>query len=168
MKKIINKISKSSLVTIDLIDYVPKEKIMIFDVGFFLYKNTILKEKPFRSDLKSYDFTKYEGKIVAISCPANAIIPMWAYMLITSYLNNFASSVYFGSKETVFQKSVLKNISQINPSDFKNKKVLIKGCGNIKFNEQCYISITKKIKPHVASLMFGEACSSVPVFKKKS
>ena len=92
---------------------------------------------------------------------------MWAYMLVTSLLNNICSDVYFGKKEAVLQKIVFKNINSINTDKFKNKKVIVKGCGNIPISESLYIAITKKLQNSVTSLMFGEACSAVPVYKKK-
>ena len=92
---------------------------------------------------------------------------MWAFMLITSCLNNLASEIHFGTKNEVFQKLFLQNIESISPDEFENKKVIVKGCGHIPLNEDLYVAITKKLQNTVSSLMFGEACSAVPVFKKK-
>ena len=94
-------------------------------------------------------------------------MPMWAYMLLTVRLNNVNSEIYYGNKNTVFQKLILQNIRLSDASIFKNKKVIIKGCSNIPLNESLYIAITKNLQVHVSSLMFGEACSSVPVYKRK-
>ncbi|HJN63645.1 MAG TPA: DUF2480 family protein [Flavobacteriales bacterium] len=166
-KEIINRVANSDLITIDLSDYVPAKKITEIDLKDFLFEKFILKEKDFRMALKRFDFSLYENKIVAINCSIDCIIPMWAYMLLTSHLNNHAAEIHFGEKKEVFQKLFLQNIENINHSQFENKKVIVKGCGHIPLNEELYIAITKKLQNAVSSLMFGEACSVVPVFKKK-
>ena len=166
-KKIINKVANSGLITIDLADYSPKSEIIEFDLQKLLLDGDILKEKDFRAALLDFNFSIYANKIVALFCSSNAIVPMWAYMLITVQLNNITSEIYYGDKKAVFQKLLLQNIRLSNTSIFKNKKVIIKGCGNIPLNESLYIAITKKLQNTVSSLMFGEACSAVPVFKKK-
>jgi len=166
-KEIINRVANSDLITIDLSDYVPAKKITEIDLKDFLFEKFILKEKDFRMALKRFDFSLYENKIVAINCSIDCIIPMWAYMLLTSHLNNHTAEIHFGEKKEVFQKLFLQNIENINHSQFENKKVIVKGCGHIPLNEELYIAITKKLQNAVSSLMFGEACSAVPVFKKK-
>ena len=166
-KEIINRVANSDLITIDLSDYVPAKKITEIDLKDFLFEKFILKEKDFRMALKRFDFSLYENKIVAINCSIDCIIPMWAYMLLTSHLNNHAAEIHFGEKKEVFQKLFLQNIENINHSQFENKKVIVKGCGHIPLNEDLYVAITKKLQNTVSSLMFGEACSAVPVFKKK-
>ena len=165
--EIVNKVANSALITIDLTDYAPKETIAILDVKDFLFEGIILKEKAFRNTLKEFDFSVYTDKIVALYCSSDAIVPMWAFMLLTSYLNNSASKIHFGTKEEVFQKIFSDNIDAIDATEFENKKVIVKGCGQVPLTETLYISITKKLQNTVSSLMFGEACSAVPVFKKK-
>ena len=165
--EIVNRVANSGLITIDLSDYAPKEKILIFDVKDLLFEGIILKEKDFRSSLKEFDFSRYNGQIVALCCSAEAIIPMWAYMLVSSYLNPICSGLYFGTKEEVFQNILLKKITDIDSEKLKDKKVIIKGCGNIPLSEALYVAITQKLQNSVSSLMFGEACSAVPVYKKK-
>ena len=167
-KEIVNRVANSKLITIDLSDYAPKDNILIFDVKDLLFEGIILKEKEFRSCLKKFDFSKYKGKAVALYCSAEAIIPMWAYMLVSSYLIPICSYLYFGTKEEVFQKILLKNIFDIDSEKFKEKKVIVKGCGNIPLSESLYIAITQKLQNSVSSLMFGEACSAVPVYKRKN
>ena len=166
-KEIVNRVANSSLITIDLTDYAPKETIEILDVKDFLFEGVILKEKDFRNTLKKFDFSIYANKIVAIYCSSEAILPMWAFMLLASYLNNSASEIYFGKKEDIFQRLFCDNIDAIDAAEFENKKVIVKGCGQIPLTESLYIAITKKLQNTVSSLMFGEACSAVPVFKKK-
>lgn len=165
--EIINRVANSGLITIDLSDYAPKESISVFDVKDLLFEGFILKEKDFRSSLQELNLSKYEGKIVALFCSSDAVIPMWAYMLISSYLNPICSQIYFGEKQEVFQKILLKNIHNINAKEFKGQKVIVKGCGNVHLSERLYIAITQKLQDTVSSLMFGEACSAVPVYKKK-
>ena len=165
--EIVNRVANSGLITIDLSDYAPKENILVFDMKDLLFEGTILKEKDFRSSLKEFDFSRYKGKMAGLCCSAEAIIPMWAYMLVSSYLNPICSQLYFGTKEEVFQNILLKKITDIDSEKFKDKKVIVKGCGNIPLSEALYVAITQKLQNSVSSLMFGEACSAVPVYKKK-
>ncbi len=165
--EIVNRVANSGLITIDLSDYAPKQNIVVFEVRNFLFKEIILKEKEFRCRLKEFDFSIYQGKTVAINCSSDAIVPMWAFMLVTSYLKNIASEIHFGTKEDVFQQIFISNINDINTLEFNNKKVIVKGCGQIPLSASLYVAITKKLQNSVSSLMFGEACSAVPVCKKK-
>jgi len=167
-EEIINRVANSELITLDLSDFAPKEDILIFDVKDLLYKGIILKEKEFRSSLNEFDFSRYKNQTTALYCSSEAIIPMWAYMLVSSYLNPVCSKLYFGTKEEVFQTVLLKNISKIDSEKFKEKKVIVKGCGNIPLSESLYVAITQKLQKSVRILMFGEACSAVPVYKKKN
>ena len=165
--EIINRVSNSQLITIDLTDYAPKVSVKELDIKDFLFQGIVLKEKEFRLSLKEFDFSNYTNKTVALNCSADAIVPMWAFMLVTSYLNNIASEIHFGTKEEVFQKKISDNINSIDASEFEGKKVIVKGCGNIPLSESLYIAITQKLQNSVSSLMFGEACSAVPVLKNK-
>ena len=165
--EIVNRVANSGLINLDLSDYAPAKTFDEIDLKQFLFEGFILKEKEFRNTLKAFDFSAYENKVVAVNCSSDCIIPMWAFMLITSRLNNVASEIHFGTKNEVFQKLFLQNIESINPDEFENKKVIVKGCGHIPLNEDLYVAITKKLQNTVSSLMFGEACSAVPVFKKK-
>ncbi len=165
--EIINRVANSNLITIDLADYAPTSAIKILDIKDFLFEGIFLKEKEFRTSLKEFDFSAYTNKTVALNCSTDAIVPMWAFMLIASYLNNIASEIHFGTKKKVFQTIFTSNIDAIDATEFENKKVIVKGCGHIKLTEALYIAITKKLQNVVSSLMFGEACSAVPVFKKK-
>ena len=166
-EEIINRVANSDLITIDLTDYAPTIQILELDLKHFLFEGFILKEKDFRASLKEFDFSGYENKVVAVFCSSDCIIPMWAFMLVTSCLNNVASEIYSGNKNTVFQQLFLSNIENIKTLKFKNKKVIVKGCGQIPLSQNLYVAITKKLQNTVTSLMFGEACSAVPVFKKQ-
>jgi hypothetical protein len=165
--EIVNRVANSALITIDLADYAPIQSIVVLDVKDFLFQEIILKEKEFRANLKEFDFSIYQDKIIAINCSSDAIVPMWAFMLVTSYLKGIASKIHFGKKEDVFQQIFTANIDAIDATEFKNKKVIVKGCGQIPLSESLYIAITKKLQNTVSSLMFGEACSAVPVLKNK-
>ena len=166
-KEIINKVAKSGLITIDLSDFSKGVLIDEFDIKKILFGGLVLKEKDFRKSLKSYDFSKHQNKTIAVFCSSQSIIPMWAYMLIASSLNNFSNNIYFGTKKTALQKLMLEKINEIDESKYINKKVIIKGCGEIPLCEDLYLAITKKLQPNVMSLMFGEACSAVPIYKKR-
>ena len=162
-----NRVADSGIVNVDLSDYAPKENILELDLKQFLFDGLVLKEKEFRVALKEFDFNKYDGKVVAVFCGANVIVPMWAYMLITTYLNNANAKIYFGNKNKVTQAIIKENIDGINVDDYKEKRVIVNGCSNIKLSEGLFIAITKKLQKNVKSLMFGEACSAVPIFKNK-
>ena len=162
-----NRVADSGIVNVDLSDYAPKENILELDLKQFLFDGLVLKEKEFRIALKEFDFNKYDGKVVAVFCGANVIVPMWAYMLITTYLNNANAKIYFGNKNKVTQAIIKENIGSINVDYYKEKRVIVNGCSNIKLSEGLYIAITKKLQKNVKSLMFGEACSAVPIFKNK-
>jgi len=166
-EKIINRVAKSELITLDLSDYAPSKEIIELDLKQFLFDGIALKEKDFRQLLKEFNFNNYKHKAVAVFCSSDCVIPMWAYMLVTSLIRGVTSEIFFGEKNLVFQQLFLQNIENITASDFQNKKVIIKGCANIPLSEDLYIAITKKINPFVNSLMFGEACSAVPIYKKR-
>lgn len=164
---IINRVAESALTTINLEDYFPKEEIVEFDVKDFLYMGLIIKEKDFRDALLNHDWAKYENKYVSVFCSADAIIPFWAYMLITKYLQPVAKDIAMGDKKLLIQTIMQKNISTINPNDFADKRIVIKGCGDVPVPESAYMEITKLLLPVVKSIMYGEPCSTVPVYKKK-
>ena len=165
--EIINRVAKSGLITIDLEDYAPKIQVLELDLKQFLFEGVILKEKNFRRSLKEFNFTQYTNKCVAVFCSSDCVIPMWAFMLVTIHLNSVANEIHCGNKELVFEHLFLDNISNINTIKFKNKNVIVKGCGQINLSGTLYMAITKKIQSTVNSLMFGEACSAVPVYKNK-
>ena len=164
--EIINKIAKSGIINLDLEDYAPKDIITELDLKDFLFEGLILKEKYFRESLKDHNWSKYRGDVLALFCSSNSIIPMWAYMLVTSYLEKNNLINFYGNKEQVFNLLFIEIIEKLDIHEFKDKRVIIKGCGNLKIHEKIYVAITKKMQPAVKSLMFGEACSSVPIHKK--
>ena len=163
----INKVSESGILTIDLETYFPKEQIVVFDIKQYLFMELILKEKEFRQALKDLDLEQYKNKITTITCSADAIIPMWAYMLIASELQPVAKLVILGNEEEARKKILIKNIQQINTEDFIDKRIVIKGCGETPIPEEAYLEITNLLRPIAKSIMFGEPCSTVPVYKKR-
>lgn len=163
----INKVSESGLLTLDLEDFYPKEEAEVFDMKEYLFMGLILKEKDFREAMKNLDLAPYSGKNIALTCSADAVIPMWAYMLAVSYLQPVAKEIVFGDKNTLRQTLLLKNISTINAADYRDKKVVIKGCGDQPVSESAYVTVTNLLRPVAKSIMYGEPCSTVPVFKKK-
>ncbi len=164
----VNKVAESGIVTIDIETFFPKEPIVSFDLKDYLFMGLILKEKEFRQALKSLDISVYENKIVAVNCTADAIIPMWAYMLIASLLQPIAKGVLLGNKEEVKHKLLIKNIDRINIDEYADKRVVIKGCGETPIPEEAYLQITQQLRPVVKSIMYGEPCSTVPVYKKET
>jgi hypothetical protein len=165
---IINKVSESALTTIDLEEFYPKEDIVVFDLKDHLFMGLILKEKDFREALKNLDTTPYTGKTVTVTCSADAIIPMWAYMLVTTHLQPIAKEIFYGNEEEVKRKILIKNISQLTIADYADKRVVIKGCGDLPIDEAAYLEATKLLLPVVKSIMYGEPCSTVPIYKKKA
>ena len=162
-----NKVAESGIITIDLASLLPSNEIIVFDIKPYLFMELILKEKEFRAALLTTDWTIYQDKVVGIICSADAIIPMWANMLIVSALNPFAKAVYFGNENKVREQQLLENINTLNINEYNDQRVVIKGCGDTPIGESAYIAITQKLRPVVKSIMYGEPCSTVPVYKKK-
>jgi len=163
---IVNKVAESGLITLDLEEYYPKEETAIFDLKDYLFMELILKEKDYREALKIFNWQVYENKNVCITCTTDAVIPMWAYMLAATYLQPFAKEIVFGNEDFLHRTLFLKNLSGINIADFADKRVVIKGCGDKSISETAYVEITKLLTPVVKSIMYGEPCSTVPIFKK--
>jgi hypothetical protein len=168
MAEIVNKIASSGLETLDPAEFLPRdEEMMAFDLKPFLFRELILKEMDFREMLKDYDWEQYRGKIVALRCSVDAIIPMWAYMLVTSYLEGIAGDVIFGSLEQARLEVALSRIARLEAEDFRGRRVVIKGCGERAVPTEVYVRLMKRLKPVARSVMFGEPCSTVPVYKQK-
>lgn len=164
---IINKVAQSALVTLDLEKFYPKEELVLFDLKNYLFMELILKEKDYREALKNLDWNIYQNKNVAITCSTDAIIPLWAYMLAVTYLQPFAKEIIFGNEKEAFSILFLKNVEKIDVKEFEEKRVVIKGCGEKRIPESAYVAITKILRPVVKSIMYGEPCSTVPIFKRK-
>ena len=128
----------------------------------------ILKEKDFREAMKTLEVEPYKGKNIALTCSADAVIPVWAYMLVVSYLEPVAKEIIFGDADFLHKTLFLKNISKINSADYEDKRVVIKGCGELPITEAAYVAITGLLRPVAKSIMYGEPCSTVPIYKKKA
>jgi Protein of unknown function (DUF2480) len=168
MEEIINRVVSSGLVSLDLEDYYHPGERVVFDIKDNLYMGLMLKEKDFREFLKTNDWSQYSGKNVAIVCSEDAIVPTWAYMLLAIQLEPFANMVVFGNLEALEQKLFDTAIQSIDFEAFRGAKVVVKGCSKVPVPTTTYVEITRKLKPIVQSLMFGEPCSTVPLYKKKS
>ena len=164
---IINKVAQSALLTLDLEKFYPEGETAIFDLKNHLFMELILKEKDYREVLKNLDWSIYQDKNVAITCSTDAIIPLWAYMLATIHLQPFAKEIVFGDEEQLFNILFIKNLWKIDAKDYEGKRVVVKGCGDKKIPETAYVEITKMLRPVVKSIMYGEPCSTVPIYKQK-
>jgi len=166
--EIINKVASSGLITIDLEDIKPQGERLVYDLKQNLFQELILKERDFRTFIKSKDWSEYSGKNVAIICSAEAIIPTWAYMLLASVLSPIANIVVFGDLDKLEQALFQQAIDGIDPENYRDKRIVIKGCGDEGVPEFAYVEIVRKLQPFVKSIMYGEPCSTVPVYKKRS
>jgi hypothetical protein len=162
----INKVQESGIITLDLEEFYPKEETVVFDMKDHLFMGLILKEKDFRETMKGLDVEPYKGKNIALTCSADAVIPVWAYMLVVSYLQPVAKEIIFGDAEFLHKTLFLKNIAEIKIADYDDKRVVIKGCGELPITESAYVAITGLLRPVVKSIMYGEPCSTVPIYKK--
>jgi hypothetical protein len=165
---ITNKVSESGIITLDLENWFPKEPIDLFDLKDYLFMELILKEKDFRQTLINFDWEIYKNKSVALLCSTDAIVPLWAYMLVTVYLQPVAKSIYSGTVEEMKKDIFIRNIQSINAETYKDARVVVKGCGDVKIDAYAFTEITKILQPHVKSLMYGEPCSTVPLYKNKN
>lgn len=164
--EIINRVANSNLIEINLEDYYDKHERVIYDIKDNLFKGFVLKGKDFRTFVKGNDWSTFLNKNVAIICSTDAIVPTWAYILLVMSIEKYANAVIYGSLENLEQYLFQQALSKINLSEFKDAKVIIKGCGNYPVPEFAYVEITRLLIPIVSSLMYGEACSAVPIYKK--
>ena len=160
-----NKVAESGLVNFDISDLLPKGKRMGIDMKDFLWEGLILKEKDFREKIKNIDTEQYKDAFVHIYCSEDTIIPLWAYFLITAKIADSAKKTIFGNRENLEIILMHDAIQNYNFSELKDKRVLVKGCSDFAIPENAYVELVEKLKPLVKSLMFGEACSNVPIFK---
>jgi hypothetical protein len=163
----INKVAESGLISLDLAQFIPNNEIVVFDIKPYLFMELILKEKDFRASLGSIDWTQFENKIVGIFCSTDAIIPMWANMLIVANLSPYVKAVYFGDENKTRELVLLEEIQKLDAASYLDQRVVVKGCGDTPIGESAFIAITQKLRPVVKSIMYGEPCSTVPVYKKK-
>jgi len=165
--EIINRVANSKLVTINLEDYYPVGKRILFDIKDWLYEGFVLREKDFRDRVKSFDWAQYKDCYVALTCSSDAIIPGWAFILLSIHLEPFTKKTVIGNLE-LLETSIYQDVlNGLDVSAFQNKPVIIKGCSNKPVPQNAYIMLAIKLKPVAKSIMYGEACSAVPLFKSK-
>ncbi|MFC4721504.1 DUF2480 family protein [Geojedonia litorea] len=166
-EEIINRVALSKLMVIDLEDYYPAGQRFVFDIKTWLYEEFVLREKDFRASVEKHDWSQYKDGFVALTCTSDAIIPAWAYMLITIHLQPYAKKVVMGNLEILETSLYQDIISALDVKPYTDKPIIIKGCSHKPVPENAYIFLSQKLKPIAKSIMYGEACSSVPLFKKK-
>lgn len=166
-EEIINRVAKSPLQIFDLEDYFPEGKRIGIDISIWLWEGFILKEKEFREELKNHDWSQYQDAYINLICSTDAIIPGWAYSLVTMHLTGIAKKVIIGDQQDLNTLLYQEILEKIDYSQFQDKPVLIKGCANKPVPENALVLACQKIQPVAKSIMFGEACSTVPLYKKR-
>lgn len=165
-EQIINKVANSALITFDLEEFFEPGERIILDIKDQLYEGLVLREKPFREFIKNYDWTQFQNKLVAIFCSTDAIVPTWAYMLLAIALKPFARRVVFGSLADLEIENYRRALSTVDWSSFKDAKVVVKGCSKVDVPVAIFVDVADRLRPYASSIMFGEPCSTVPLYKK--
>ena len=166
MEEIVNKVAQSGIVTIDLEEFYDDVPRVEFDIKPWLFQELILKEKDFREHIKTHNWSQYQNTYVALTCTADAIVPTWAYMLLTLSLEPFAKKIVYGNLETLETILFSEKINALDANTYKDARVVIKGCGDKPVPIAAYVALTEKLKPVAKSIMYGEPCSTVPLYKK--
>ncbi|MES2828383.1 MAG: DUF2480 family protein [Bacteroidota bacterium] len=163
----VNKVAASGLITFNLEEYFHQGERLVYDIKDNLFHGLMLREKDFREFIKTHDWTTYSGKNVAITCSADAIVPTWAYMLLVNKMKPYANEVVFGNLETLEAVLFTKALAKIDIDKFRDERIVIKGCADIEVPVAAYVEITSLLTPVVKSIMYGEPCSTVPIYKRK-
>ena len=166
MDTLVNRITNSGLITLNLEEDYPGKEMVVFDIKDYLFQELILKEKDFRKALKELDWSQYDDKIVLVLCSTDAIIPMWAYMLIVSYLEPYAAEVYQGDQEAFLTHYYNRLLDNRDFENYDGQRIVIKGCSHKPVPAGAYQKLTEKLRPYAQSIMYGEPCSTVPIFKR--
>lgn len=164
--QLINKVAQSGLITIDLEEFYPPGERVIFDIKGFLFQELILREKDFREALKNHDWKNYTDKFVSLVCTADAIVPTWAYMLIATNLEPYAKRIIFGDLETLETVLYQELLVKLPIENYKDARIVIKGCGKLPVPKAAYVELTRLLRPLAKSIMYGEPCSTVPIYKQ--
>lgn len=162
-----NRVAESKLITFDLEDYYPEGNRIEIDISQFLIEGILLKEKEFRASVKNHDWNQYQDNYIALTNTNDALVPAWAFMLLTTHLSSIAKHVSIGNLAELENSIFLKIIENIEISKYLDIPVIVKGCSNKSIPENSYIQLIQKLQPVVKSIMYGEACSSVPLYKRK-
>jgi hypothetical protein len=165
-KPLVNRVAASSLITLDLEKYYPEVNLAHFDIKDYLFKELILREKDFREALKVHDWEQYQGKTLLVYCSSDAIIPIWAYMLVASHATPFTEDLFQGTEEVFLENAYSNIIDALDPAAFEDQRIVIKGCSDKKVPLSAYLNLTQKLQPIAKSILFGEPCSTVPIYKK--
>ncbi len=165
-EEIINRVANSKLVTFDLEDYYPEGKRVLFDISIWLFEGIVLREKDFREQVLNHDWSQYQNKYVALHCSTNAVVPAWAYILVSLHLAPFAKKTVVGDLEILETVLFSEVLSKFDFDEYVDKPVIIKGCAHKPIPENAYVLLAQKLQPVAKSIMYGEACSSVPLFKR--
>ncbi|MEL6124065.1 MAG: DUF2480 family protein [Bacteroidota bacterium] len=163
---LVNRVANSGLITINLEDWFPKRELHEFDLTEYLFQGLILREKEFRVALREHEWSKYERGVVLVYCSSDAIIPMWAYMLISTYVSDAGAEVFVGSREAFLNHHYKKTISEMDTQAYVDQRVVIKGCSDAPVPPGAYAYLSARLQPLVKKIMFGEPCSTVPIWKK--
>ncbi|QJD95680.1 DUF2480 family protein [Mucilaginibacter robiniae] len=166
-ENIVNKVVQSGLVTLDPASFYPPGDRVIYDITENLFHGLILREKDFREFVRGHDWSQYAGKNVGITCAADAIVPTWAYMLLASRLTPYAREVVFGNAEVLETVLFEKSLSNTDFEQYRDQRMVLKGCGDIPVPVSAYVELTKRLTGIAKSIMFGEPCSTVPIYKRK-
>lgn len=165
-KPLVNRVASSGLKTVNLESYYPSAEIQELDLTPFLFKGLILKEKDFRTQLKSHDWLQFKGAVVCVHCTADAIVPVWAFMLISTYLKDEAKEIFQGNKSDYLKHYYTQILKDQDWSEYQDDRIVIKGCSNKPVPASAYMDLTSHLKPYAQSIMYGEPCSTVPIFKR--
>ncbi len=165
-EQLINRVANSGLITLNLEDFFPKGEVVEFDLKNYLYMELILKEKDFREALKNHDWAQYDGKILLVHCSSDAIIPVWAYMLVAAYATPHAADIFQGNAEAYYKTAFAKALADLDAAQYDQQRIVIKGCSNKPVPAAAYMELTRKLQPYAQSIMYGEPCSTVPIFKR--
>lgn len=165
--ELVNRVAQSSLITLKLEDLWPQTELAHFDLKDYLFMELILKEKDFRDALKAHDWAQYAGKTLLVYCSADAIIPVWGYMLVAANAGGIAAEVIQATEEEYLKQHYQRAIDELDATEYAEKRMVIKGCSDLPVPASAYLAITAKLQPVAKSIMFGEPCSTVPVYKKR-
>ncbi len=166
MDEIVNKVAASGIITIDLEEFYPEGERVSIDLANQLWQGMALREKDFRTWISATDWNQYQKKHVAVFCSVDAIIPAWAYMLVSSSLSGVAGTIVFGNQQTLEEVLFRKVVEELDAENYRDKRCVIKGCSNLPVPQSAYVDLVVKLRPVARSIMFGEPCSTVPVYKR--
>jgi hypothetical protein len=165
-KPLVNRVAASGLITLKLEEFLPTTPLETLDLKAYLFQGLILREKDFREAMDQHDWEQYQGKTLLVHCSADAIVPLWAYMLIASKAAPYAADVSYGSAEAYYQAYFAQTLAALNVEQYRDQRIIIKGCSDRPVPTAAYVEITKRLRPLAKSIMYGEPCSTVPIYKK--